>query len=32
MQDWREKYPDAFIKDYDSASGLRATRCIEGGE
>jgi hypothetical protein len=23
MQEWREKYPESFEKDYDPASGLR---------
>jgi hypothetical protein len=23
MSDWREKYPEAFAREYDPASGLR---------
>jgi trimethylamine-N-oxide reductase (cytochrome c) len=28
----KEKYPDAFSRDYDPASGLRFSGWVEGGE
>jgi trimethylamine-N-oxide reductase (cytochrome c) len=31
MQAWREKYPEAFARDYDPASGLRFDAWVEGG-
>jgi molybdopterin guanine dinucleotide-containing S/N-oxide reductase-like protein len=31
MEGWRRKYPEAFAKEYDPASGLRFNAWIEGG-
>jgi trimethylamine-N-oxide reductase (cytochrome c) len=31
MQEWREKYPNAFAKDYDPAYGVLFSAWIEGG-
>ena len=28
MQEWREKYPEAFAREYDPASGLRSDAWI----
>jgi trimethylamine-N-oxide reductase (cytochrome c) len=30
MQEWREKYPEAFARDYDPASGLKSSSWVEG--
>jgi trimethylamine-N-oxide reductase (cytochrome c) len=30
MEQWREKYPEAFSRDYDPASGLRFSAWVEG--
>jgi hypothetical protein len=30
MEEWREKYPEAFARDYDPASGLRFDSWVEG--
>ncbi len=32
MEEWREKYPEAFERDYAPASGLRFTSWIRGEE
>ena len=31
MTEWQKKYPDAFRREYDPASGLRFDAWIEGG-
>ena len=31
MEEWRKKYPEAFEKEYDPASGLRFNAWVEGG-
>jgi trimethylamine-N-oxide reductase (cytochrome c) len=31
MAEWREKYPKAFARDYDPASGLRYDSWIKEG-
>ena len=31
MEEWRQKYPEAFNKEYDPASGLRFNAWVEGG-
>jgi trimethylamine-N-oxide reductase (cytochrome c) len=31
MEEWRQKYPDAFTRDYDQAAGLRFNAWVEGG-
>jgi trimethylamine-N-oxide reductase (cytochrome c) len=31
MQEWRDKYPEAFARDYDPGSGLKFDAWIEGG-
>jgi len=31
MEEWREKYPEAFSRPYDPAAGLRFDAWIEGG-
>jgi molybdopterin guanine dinucleotide-containing S/N-oxide reductase-like protein len=31
MEEWRNKYPEAFNRDYDPASGLRFNSWVEGG-
>jgi trimethylamine-N-oxide reductase (cytochrome c) len=31
MEEWRNKYPEAFERDYEPASGLRFNAWIEGG-
>ena len=30
MEDWKERYPEAFAKEYDPASGLRFNAWVEG--
>jgi trimethylamine-N-oxide reductase (cytochrome c) len=30
MENWRNKYPEAFAREYDPASGLRFNAWIEG--
>ncbi len=30
MEIWKEQYPEAFNRDYDSASGLRFDAWVEG--
>ncbi len=30
MEEWRKRYPDAFERDYDPASGLRFNSWVEG--
>ena len=32
MESWREKYPEAFARDYSPAAGLRYTSWIRGEE
>ena len=32
MDEWRNKYPDAFEREYDPASGLRFDSWVEGGQ
>ncbi len=32
MNEWREKYPDAFARDYDPALGINYASWVEGGE
>ena len=32
MEEWRQKYPDAFTREYSPAAGLRFTSWIKGGE
>ena len=32
MEEWRTKYPEAFARDYDPASGLRFNSWVNGGE
>lgn len=32
MQEWREKYPEAFNRGYDPAYGLLFNSWIEGGD
>ena len=32
MEEWRKKYPEAFEREYDPASGLRFNAWIEGGK
>ena len=32
MEEWRTKYPEAFAREYDPASGLRFNAWIDGGE
>jgi molybdopterin guanine dinucleotide-containing S/N-oxide reductase-like protein len=31
MEEWRKKYPEAFEREYDPASGLRFNAWVEGG-
>jgi molybdopterin guanine dinucleotide-containing S/N-oxide reductase-like protein len=31
MEEWRTKYPEAFAREYDPASGLRFNGWVEGG-
>jgi len=31
MEEWREKYPEAFAREYDPASGLRFSSWIQEG-
>lgn len=31
MEEWKKKYPQAFARDYDSASGLKFDAWVEGG-
>jgi len=31
MEEWREKYPELFEREYDPASGLRFNAWVEGG-
>jgi hypothetical protein len=31
MEEWKKKYPDAFNREYDPASGLRFNGWVEGG-
>jgi trimethylamine-N-oxide reductase (cytochrome c) len=31
MQEWREKHPEVFARDYDPAYGLLASAWVEGG-
>jgi trimethylamine-N-oxide reductase (cytochrome c) len=31
MEKWKEKYPEAFSREYDPASGLRFNAWVEGG-
>ena len=31
MEEWQNKYPDAFERDYDPASGLRFNAWVKGG-
>ncbi len=31
MEEWKSKYPEAFEKEYDPASGLRFNAWVEGG-
>jgi trimethylamine-N-oxide reductase (cytochrome c) len=31
MEEWREKYPEAFAREYDPASGLRFNSWVEKG-
>jgi molybdopterin guanine dinucleotide-containing S/N-oxide reductase-like protein len=31
MEEWRQKYPEAFAREYDPASGLRFNAWVEGG-
>jgi molybdopterin guanine dinucleotide-containing S/N-oxide reductase-like protein len=31
MEEWKEKYPEAFEREYDPASGLRFNAWVEGG-
>jgi hypothetical protein len=31
MDEWKNKYPDAFEREYDPASGLRFDSWVEGG-
>lgn len=31
MEEWKKKYPDAFNREYDPASGLRFNAWVEGG-
>ena len=31
MEEWRGKYPEAFAREYDPASGLRFNSWVEGG-
>ena len=30
MEEWRQKHPEAFEKEYDPASGLRFSAWVEG--
>ena len=30
MEEWRKKYPEAFAREYDPASGLRFNAWVEG--
>ena len=30
MEEWKKQYPEAFIREYDPASGLRFNAWIEG--
>ena len=32
MEEWRNKYPDSFARDYDPASGLRFNSWITEGK
>jgi trimethylamine-N-oxide reductase (cytochrome c) len=32
MEEWRNKYPEAFNREYDAAAGLRFNAWIEGEE
>jgi molybdopterin guanine dinucleotide-containing S/N-oxide reductase-like protein len=32
MEEWKKKYPEAFDREYDPASGLRFNAWIEGGK
>ena len=29
MEEWKNRYPEAFKKEYDPASGLRFNACVE---
>ncbi len=31
MEEWKRKYPEAFNREYDPASGLRFNAWVEGG-
>ena len=31
MEEWQQKYPDAFQREYDPASGLRFNGWVEDG-
>ena len=31
MEEWRTKYPEAFAREYDPASGLQFNGWVEGG-
>jgi molybdopterin guanine dinucleotide-containing S/N-oxide reductase-like protein len=31
MEEWKKQYPEAFSREYDSASGLRFNAWVEGG-
>jgi len=30
MEEWKKKYPGAFIKEYDPVAGLRFNAWVEG--
>jgi anaerobic selenocysteine-containing dehydrogenase len=32
MEEWKQQYPEAFAREYDSASGLRFNAWVEGGK
>jgi hypothetical protein len=32
MDEWKTKYPEAFSREYDPASGLRFNAWVEGRE
>jgi len=32
MEEWKTKYPEAFSREYDPASGLRFNAWVEGGK
>jgi hypothetical protein len=31
MEEWMQKYPEAFARDYDMGSGLHFNGWVEGG-